>query len=185
MKGLFCCFPSDLIYNFSVYGVKHQHLFSSSKAAASYASASKQRDYQRANLLQYIDSSLLHSMTPADMFQAHWLFAQQPEPLRPLATDYIPLYQQSYRYAERTANIDSVPSGSCKSSCQNQRFRFSKYSMISLMNEYTSEQLENGVFLALCRVLIVKQKNIQTMISDTDILEAVEQGYDAIFSSMK
>lgn len=57
--------------------------------------------------------------------------------------------------------------------------------MISLMNEYTSEQLENGVFLALCRVLIVKQKNIQTMISDTDILEAVEQGYDAIFSSMK
>lgn len=184
MKGLFCCFPSDYLYNFTVYGLKEQQLFSSPAAAASYAASSKHHNYHRANLAQYIDPSLLHSMSPNEIFQAYWLFAQQPEPLRPLAPDYLTLYQQSYRYAEGMARLEAPPS-SPHAALPKQRFRFSKYSMISSMNEYSSEQLENGVFLALCRVLIVKQKTVQTIISDADIVEAMEQGYDAIFSAKK
>jgi hypothetical protein len=63
--------------------------------------------------------------------------------------------------------------------------RFSRYSTMSSAQNFTSDQLEQGVFLSLCRVLIVHQRTINTVISPADIQDAISQNYDALYSSLR
>lgn len=165
MKGLFCCFPSEYLYNFSVFGIKHQHF-------PEHMGSSRP---PKSPLAQYIDPEQLFPMTPQEIFRPFWLFANQPEPLFPLSPEYVDLYQRSNHFAEKLASPST--------SLPRLKLRFSKYSMISSINDYSSSQLENGIFLALCRVLIIKQKTITNAITDAEVTEAMLQGYDALFSS--
>lgn len=52
------------------------------------------------------------------------------------------------------------------------------------MMSYSEPQLQQGLCLALCRVMIVRVKTINTFIEDLDISAAFQQGYDAIYSSL-
>jgi hypothetical protein len=167
MKGLFCCLPTEEFYHFSVYGLKDQQVFANTSRKLSSRYQSK-----------FIDYSSIHPLHPDQIFSSYWLFARQ-EPLLPLPTELHSIHQNAGQYAKRKAESPT------NSSSPRPIFRFSKYSMISSLNTYSPEQLENGVILALCRVLIIKQKTITTLISDEDIQEALEGGYDAVFSSFK
>jgi hypothetical protein len=61
--------------------------------------------------------------------------------------------------------------------------RFSRYSTISNLRDMSREAPEGGVFLALCRVLVVQQHTISTTIEDADIMAGLQQGCDCIYSS--
>jgi hypothetical protein len=64
--------------------------------------------------------------------------------------------------------------------------RFSRYSSLSpsSRSQFSEEELEQGIFLALCRVIVLQQKTIATHhISESDIAEAIKLNYDTIYSS--
>jgi hypothetical protein len=169
MKGLFCCFPSEYLSHFSVYGIKDQLL------------SSKHPTLRSSALSQFVDSSSRTVLKEKEIFQSSWLFAKgagSTSSLLPLSLDYLQIHQQSGQYARNHSNLE-------KQRLKRPIFRFSKYSLLSSLNSYTNEQIENGIFLSLCRVLIIKQKNISSLISEQEIEEAVSQGYDALFSTIK
>lgn len=61
--------------------------------------------------------------------------------------------------------------------------RFSRYSTISTLQDFNKDSIEKGVFLSLCRVLIVHQRTINTPIETADIIESITLNYDALYSS--
>ena len=61
--------------------------------------------------------------------------------------------------------------------------RFSRYSSISNIKEFSQDDLEGGVFLALCRVLILNQKTVEGEITAADVDDAMRLHFDAIYSS--
>ena len=65
-----------------------------------------------------------------------------------------------------------------------QHLTFSRYSTMSSVQGFNADQLEQGVFLALCRVLIVHQRTISTAITPAEVAEAAAQNYDALYSSL-
>lgn len=62
-------------------------------------------------------------------------------------------------------------------------YRFSRYSTISNLHSFSRAALEGGVFLALCRVLVVKQLTVEGAIGDVEILSGLQQGCDCIYTS--
>lgn len=62
--------------------------------------------------------------------------------------------------------------------------RFSRFSSVSQIKEYDPEELQNGVFLSLCRVLILHQRSVVGPITDTDIQEALAMNYDSVYSTL-
>ena len=108
-----------------------------------------------------------------DIFLTPWIFADKA-PLRPLNEEL----QDVHNIAGAAAKL------ALRSSSEKPIMRFSKYSTISTIASYSKKQLEKGVLLSLCRVLIVKQQTINKYIEDSDIISAVEQGYDTLYSSL-
>lgn len=86
---------------------------------------------------------------------------------------------------QRVANLNSAaPSGASKASRSAPHvFRFSRYSTISNLQDLSGETLQGGVFLALCRVLVVQQLTVANPIVDADIMAALQQGCDCIYST--
>lgn len=115
----------------------------------------------------------LHDKAEKDksIFTTPWVFASS-QPLRPLSEEL----QDVHNIAGAAKKLALRPH-------ERPVIRFSKFSTISSIANYSSKQLEKGVLLALCRVLIVKQQTITTAIEDQDILEAANLGYDALYSS--
>eukprot|EP00601_Ochromonadales_sp_CCMP2298_P030354 CAMPEP_0173331666 /NCGR_PEP_ID=MMETSP1144-20121109/3921_1 /TAXON_ID=483371 /ORGANISM="non described non described, Strain CCMP2298" /LENGTH=441 /DNA_ID=CAMNT_0014276459 /DNA_START=93 /DNA_END=1416 /DNA_ORIENTATION=- len=62
--------------------------------------------------------------------------------------------------------------------------RFSRYSTISSMAGMGQADLEGGVFLSLCRVLVTQQHTVEGDIRTADIAEALRQGCDCVYSSL-
>ena len=62
--------------------------------------------------------------------------------------------------------------------------RFSRYSNLEAIHktETNPDLYRNGGILALCRVLVLNQKNIEGAISAEDIDQALAEHYDAIYS---
>ena len=89
------------------------------------------------------------------------------------------------RNGELRATMDSIGTAAKLTSTPNANLilRFSRLSLISTMSNYTSEDAEKGVFLALCRVLTVRQKNIEGKITDESIQQARLDDIDSIYSS--
>jgi hypothetical protein len=162
MKGLFCCFPGEFAYPFSVSGIKDQQLFASPQKQSAFS--------------QFRSFSNSSQPTEQQIFSSYWLFANS-NPLLPLPEELLAIQKRASQYAKKLATINS--------SSAKPIYRFSKYSMISTLNSYSAEQLENGVMLALCRVLIIKLKTVSAMITDEDIEDALAHGCDAIFSNFK
>ena len=64
--------------------------------------------------------------------------------------------------------------------------RFSRYSTMSNLQSFNQDEIDNGVFLGLCRVLVVNQYSVSTdIITDVDISKAIEKGHDCIYSSSR
>lgn len=64
--------------------------------------------------------------------------------------------------------------------------KFSRYSTMSALESFNKEDIDNGIFLGLCRVLVVNQHTVATdIISDMDISEAIQKGCDCIYSSSR
>lgn len=62
--------------------------------------------------------------------------------------------------------------------------RFSRFSTLSNLREVSREDAESGLFLALCRVLIVQQRTIAQDISERDISDALATGCDCVYSTL-
>jgi hypothetical protein len=60
---------------------------------------------------------------------------------------------------------------------------FSRYSCLSSVRDFSKDDLEGGVFLALCRVLILNQMTVEGPITEAQIEEAERLHCDALYSS--
>jgi hypothetical protein len=115
-------------------------------------------------------NALLTQYRQTQAFSGSWLFAKG-EPLRPLSDDLQDIH-----------NIAGAASKLANRNTEKQQIRFSRYSTISTIANYSDKQLEKGLLLALCRVLIVKQKTIEGIVTNAHIVDATTSGYDAIWS---
>ncbi len=61
--------------------------------------------------------------------------------------------------------------------------KFSRSSTPSGLNKLSGQDLEEGCFVTLCRVLISKYRTIPGAITDPDVIETFKMGYDSIYSS--
>jgi hypothetical protein len=109
----------------------------------------------------------------SDALSASWLFANE-SPLLPLSEELQNVHNIAGA-AQKLTNRDT----------EKPHIRFSRFSTISSVAHYSEKQLEKGVLLALCRVLIVKQKTVPGFVEESNILDAYSNGYDAIMSSLK
>lgn len=108
-----------------------------------------------------------------DVLSASWLFANE-DPLLPLSEDL-----------QNVHNIAGAANKLTNRGADKPHIRFSRFSTISSVAHYNEKQLEKGILLALCRVLIVKQKTVNGFVEDSNILDAHANGYDAIMSTLK
>ena len=81
-----------------------------------------------------------------------------------------------YFYAYNTA-------AAARNSRSEHIFRFSRYSTISNLQSIPRSALEGGVFLGLCRVLVVNQLTVETSIEEADIMAGLQRGCDCVYSS--
>jgi hypothetical protein len=63
--------------------------------------------------------------------------------------------------------------------------RFSRFSSVSHIKDFDADELHNGVFLSLCRVLILHQRTVTGPIEDSDIQEALAMNYDTLYSTTR
>lgn len=69
---------------------------------------------------------------------------------------------------------------------RNNIIKFSRYSTMSTLESFNKNDIDNGIFLGLCRVLVVNQYTVTTdIISDVDISIAIQKGCDCIYSSSR
>jgi len=106
-------------------------------------------------------------------FSPPWMFAD-PLPLLPLSSDLLNVLDQAGLAQRASSQRVTKPF-----------LRFSKFSTVSTLMSYSEDQLQKGVCLALCRVLIVRIKNIPGFIEDADLVTAMQQGYDAVYSTLR
>jgi hypothetical protein len=163
MKGLFCCMPIQNIYRFSVFGLQEQLLPSPNPSSL------KQREEQlqeQQHILQ-------------EYFSIPW-FLSNKTPLAP-----IPLNVATF-FKEHGSALQTILQHQQSPLLSKPLLRFSKYSTVSTLLHFNDQQLQSGLSLALCRVLIVRLKTITNkFIEDIDIQQAIQQGYDAIYSSLR
>lgn len=119
-----------------------------------------------------VQSSLLKQKSNSTL-SSSWLFANGT-PLLPLPDDLQNVY-----------NIAGAAQKLVNRCVERPHIRFSRFSTISSVAHYSEKQIEKGVILALCRVLIVKQKIVTGFVEDSSIVDAHMNGYDAIMSSLK
>lgn len=110
-----------------------------------------------------------------ECFRTPWIFCNKEQPLAPIPSELRTTLHEA-GFASRCLRAATASTRPV--------LRFSKYSTLSTMMSYSEPQLQQGLCLALCRVMIVRVKTINTFIEDLDISAAFQQGYDAIYSSL-
>lgn len=168
MKGLFCCMPIENIYRFAVYGLREQFL------PIPANSPHKSPKNQRKGASQGNENMTEDDAAVRDYFNTPWIFCNDDNPLVTLPSNLQRTLQQA-GHAWKTI----------QKSVARPVLRFSKYSTISTMTSYPESQTQSGICLALCRVLMVRIKTINTYVDDLDITASLQQGYDAIYSSLR
>lgn len=154
--------PVDNVYRFATHGLREQH------TPLTVARTSTSNDSVEAdNLIR-------------PYFTTPWIFANGTEPLVPLEPALRNMLQTHAGHAWHT--IQSMPT---QSQYHRPILRFSKYSTLTTLLSYSEEQLHSGICLALCRVLMMRIKTVTHFIEDQDILSAMQQGYDAVYSSLR
>eukprot|EP01039_Chlorochromonas_danica_P005261 gene5261-5795_t len=114
------------------------------------------------------------SSLPTDsLLSLPWVFLS-PTPLLPLRADL----QAAYSNAGTAARI------AAERPCKLERWRFSRFSSLSDLIHQSEESLQKGVFLCLCRVLLVRQKTLAAgeRLSERAALQAASEGYDSLYS---
>lgn len=115
----------------------------------------------------------LHSIAD-DLFSTAWFHAEPPNGL-PVNTEVL-----------NTLKVAGSASRLCvqRPKKKPEPLWFSRYSNLTSLDYFKDDELNNGVFLALCRALIVQQKTIAKKIDSDDIVVAMQENYDCLFSSV-
>lgn len=136
-----------------------------------------------------------------NLFQVSWLWADQETESNSIDSEnnsennkgrlIAALQGKSHRYAEEMThksveafdNMREQPIGN--KSSQNPHcsyLKFSRSSTPSGMEMLDNANMEEGCYIALCRVLISKQHTTNELLSDELIAESVSMGFDTIYS---
>jgi len=115
-----------------------------------------------------------------------------------LAREGLKAFSPSKVQEEEEVNFNSSSNSSSSSSSpkddkarkrrtsSSSRYSFQKFSRSSTpsgLTKLSSSDLEEGCFVTLCRVLISKYRTITGTITDSDVMESINLGYDSIYSS--
>eukprot|EP01039_Chlorochromonas_danica_P012259 gene12259-13968_t len=95
-----------------------------------------------------------------ECFRTPWIFCNKEQPLAPIPSELRTTLHEA-GFASRCLRAATASTRPV--------LRFSKYSTLSTMMSYSEPQLQQGLCLALCRVMIVRVKTINTFIEDLDI----------------
>lgn len=177
IKGLFCCLPLEHFYSFSVFGLHAQAL-----------------PYKANANLQQLGGELFstawfHSEPPPGIAVSLRQNKDVAGALRVAGTAARLAVQRSATMTGGAPGTEKQGRSSNQPQPQPQPqqhiLRFSRYSTISNLRDLSKQALEGGVFLALCRVLVVQQLTVTTTIQDADIMAGLQQGCDCVYSSAK
>ena len=184
VKGLFCVIPKGGLYSFISFGM-HAQTSLSSNSEGSISSSGK-----RSVAMKNIDEGL------PNLFQVSWIWAEC-EDNESLEGDLTG--GRGAHYAEKLArdsakvihsyvntNIEKgVPRNSRQGYDETRDCSFLKFSRCSTpsgVETLPRDHMEEGCFIALCRVLISKSRSVAGPISDRDAKEATDMGYDCVYS---
>jgi len=166
VKGLFYAVPKGGLQAFAAFGL-----------------------YAQTSPAELVDEGL------PGLFQVPWFWSAQKQQQQQQE------YKDGGRHSNKTTNVaETLARGSIaklhmpsSSSCSEPSvgtthlpsafMRFSRSSTPSGFDTLQRKDLEEGTFIALCRVLISRLRTVSGVFSEHDVKEASRLGYDAIFSS--
>lgn len=154
VKGLFCCLSEEQFYRVSAFGLYAQRLPAGCRSSAPSA-----------------------DVVAPSIFSTAWFCV--PPPLGVPVNGDVASVSKVSGTARRLATAPPQPSRRTDGGV----LRFSRYSTMSSTADLDSDQLERGVFLSLCRVLIVHQRTVSGPITEADIVEASVGNFDAVYST--
>lgn len=161
VKGLFCCLSTAQFYRLACFGLFSQTLPTAPGRKKSDASSAAPQTVQE---------------IASELFSTAW-FCSTP----PLGVALSPAMAHVNKVSGTALRLATAPSAEDGTE---DVVRFSRYSTISRLRDFSEAELEQGVFLSLCRVLIVHQRTVDTPIAQADIVEAMALNYDALYSSV-
>ena len=196
IKGLFCCLPLEQFYSFSVFGLYAQSV--PFKAATNLS--------QMAGEL--FSTAWFHTEPPSHHGGGDGgaddgvvvggnkrgkhngnskvaVSAEVAHALQVAGTASKLAVQRNSGANNTTSNSSGSNSKSSNNNNKPHLFRFSRYSSISNLQAMSGAALEGGVFLALCRVLVVQQLTVTAHsgpIEEQDIMTGLQQGCDCVYS---
>ena len=169
VKGLFFTVPKGGLEALCVYGLNANSLANGKRAAPG-------------------------AMTFDDLFQAPW-FRSVPDASAAAADDNLtPAHQPNKPrqsdavntgYSAETVVRESISSftGTADGSIAS-AFQFSRQCTLSSLKALPTKELEEGVYISLCRVLVSKLRTTSNYPTLQDIKDALSAGYDAIYSTI-
>ena len=161
VKGLFCHIPKDLLFSFCTYGLHIQQV-----------------------------PAVHDQLIPDDLnsiFQLPWFCAKPPSYLKmdskllSFSTFLDKNINSSKKRNDSTPN--SMTGRLASKRVTDFRLRFSRHSTPKGIGSCSKEELEEGIFISLCRVLLYRVSTINDDIDDNDIEAALKHGCDAVYST--
>lgn len=185
VKGLFCAIPKGGLYSFISFGLHAQTSLSSTDSEEPHSSTGKKR-----LAMKNVDEGL------PNLFQVSWIWAECEDEE---SSEGDLTGGRGAHYAEKlardSANVlhshlsSNMDGGGPKKSRQNydetrdcSYLKFSRCSTPSGVEMLPRDHMEEGCFIALCRVLISKSRSVAGSITDRDAKEATDMGYDCVYS---
>eukprot|EP01031_Cornospumella_fuschlensis_P028288 gene28288-34156_t len=162
VKGLFCSLPVEHVHAFVAQGVDMQFLPLSPSLLQQLLPASPLPPFDEVFSSPWVSLSSTHN-TPA---------ASPLLPLLPLPPDLSPL------------PAALISPGLCERKGVGAPLRFGRFSVLSTLpglREGAGD--DRGVFLSLCRVVIVRQMTVDGDIGEEEVVAALRGGFDAIYST--
>eukprot|EP01038_Epipyxis_sp_PR26KG_P010789 gene10789-14486_t len=124
--------------------------------------------------LNGVADCMLDQLSP-NLFHKPWFYYELP--------DHLSFNVHQYKEISQLLSVAGSASRLATQRDGYLNLRFSRYSTISTLKDYSAEDIQSGVCLALCRVLISKQMTIQKPIDDEDIIQALSLNYDTLYST--
>lgn len=157
VKGLFCIVPKGGLHAFCTFGLHTKsHLVGQSSSAQAAQEATGRND----------------------LFQAQWFHTRGALGRFDTRFPAEKLAKESLAYMNRQQSVGDE--GSAKLS----EMHFSRNCTLSFLRDLPKRDLEEGVFMALCRVLVSRLRTINSLITAQDVREAQKADYDALYSTV-
>jgi len=99
------------------------------------------------------------------------------------------------RYSAEAMVLDSLQSLTMQCSSQTHQgdtkiwtnpamqYTFSRQCTLSSLQRFSEKELEEGVFISLCRVLVSKVRTISSLPTPQDLMDAIEGDFDAVYTT--